>query len=101
MYGEFAYDGKIAYIVEIEQDSSWGPSTWIFFTSEDTAAYDKNDMKDIIEYYIENDLTYTALTEHVLKTYSLSFEQKEHKNGDIDDDAIERWCESVLKKIIN
>lgn len=101
IFGEFAYDKKVAYIVEIEQDKSWGPSTWVFHTSEDTASYEKNDMKDIIEHYIDNDLTYLALEEHVLNAYSLSFARKEHKNGDIDDDTIERWCESVLKKIIH
>jgi len=58
LFGEFAYDQKAAYIVEIEQDSSWGPSTWIFFTSEDTEQYTEDEMQKISEYYIENDLTY-------------------------------------------
>jgi hypothetical protein len=100
LFGELAYDQKSVYIVEIEQDESWGPSTWIFFTSEDTVQYTEDDMQEIIEYYIENDLLYKDLTKYVLEKYSLSFDQKEHKKGDVDDDSIERWCESVLKKII-
>jgi len=100
LFGELAYDQKSVYIVEIEQDESWGPSTWIFFTSEDTVQYTENDMQKIIEHYIENDLLYKDLTKYVLEKYSLSFDQKEHKKGDVDDDSIERWCESVLKKIL-
>ena len=99
LFGEFAYDQKSVYIVEIEQDSSWGPSTWIFYTTEDTESYTKDDMQDIIKHYIENDLLYKDLTKYVLDNYALSFEQKEHKKGDIDDDCIERWCESVLRKV--
>ncbi len=101
LFGELAYDQKAVYIVEIEQDSSWGPSTWIFYTSEDTTQYAESDMQEIIEHYIEDDLSYKDLTEYVLKNYSLYFEQKEHKKGDVDDDSIERWCESVLKKVTN
>jgi hypothetical protein len=56
-------------------------------------------MQGIIEYYIEKDLSYEGLTNYVAENYALSFEQKEHKKGDVDDDSIERWCESVLKKI--
>jgi hypothetical protein len=100
LFGELAYDQKAVYIVEIEQDKSWGPSTWIFFTSEDTVQYTENDMQGIIEHYIEKDLSYEGLTKYVAENYALSFEQKEHKKGDVDDDSIERWCESVLKKII-
>jgi len=100
LFGELTYDQKAVYIVEIEQDKSWGPSTWIFFTSEDTVQYTENDMQGIIEHYIEEDLSYTDLAEHVAENYALSFEQKEHKKGDVDDDSIERWCESVLKKLV-
>ena len=100
LFAEFAYNQKTVYIVEIEQDSSWGPSTWIFFTSEDTRTYAEDDMKDIIEYYIEDDLTYNELAEYVSDNYSLTFAQKEHKKGDVDDDSIERWGESVLKKFV-
>jgi hypothetical protein len=99
LFGELAYDQKAVYIVEIEQDNSWGPSTWIFYTSEDTQQYTEDDMQKTIEHYIENDLLYKDLTKYVLEKYSLSFDQKEHKKGDVDDDSIERWCESVLKKI--
>jgi hypothetical protein len=101
LFGELAYDQKTVYIVEIEQDSSWGPSTWIFYTSEDTKSYTEDDMQEIIEHYIENDLLYKGLAKFVLEKYSLAFDQKEHKKGDVDDDSIERWCESVLKKIIS
>jgi hypothetical protein len=102
LFGEFAYGQKAAYIVEIEQDSSWGPSTWIFFTDEDTMQYTEDDMQEIIEYYIgEDNISYIQLSKYVLENYSLSFERKEHKNGDVDDDSIERWCEGVLKKIID
>lgn len=100
LFGELAYDQKAVYIVEIEQNSSWGPSTWIFFTSEDTMQYTENDMKEIIEHYVEEDLLYIDLAKYVLEKYSLLFDQKEHKKGDVDDDSIERWCESVLKKVI-
>jgi len=100
LFGELAYDQKAAYIVEIEQDGSWGPSTWIFFTSEDTEPYTEDDIQEIIEHYIEEDLPYKDLAKYVEKNYSLSFEQKEHKNSDVDDDSIENWCESILKKII-
>ena len=57
-------------------------------------------MKGIVEHYIEEDLLYKDLREYVSTTYNLSFEQKEHKKGDVDNDSIERWCESVLKKVI-
>ena len=101
LFGELTYNQKAVYIVEIEQDSSWGPSTWIFYTSEDTEPYTEDDMQDIIEHYIEDDLTYKKLTDYVADNYTLSFSQKEHKKGDVDDNSIERWCESVLKKIMN
>ena len=97
LFGELSYDQKAVYIVEIEQDDSWGPSTWIFYTDESTAPYNKQDMKHIIEYYIEDELTYKELAKYVLDEYSLSFVQERHKN--VDDDSIERWCESVLKKL--
>jgi len=99
LFGEISYNQKAVYIVEIEQDESWGPSTWIFSTSEDTQQYTEYDMKDIIEHYIEEDLLYKKLEDYVFREYSLSFDQKEHKKGDVDNDSIERWCESVLKKI--
>lgn len=100
LFGELAYDQKTVYIVEIEQDSSWGPSTWIFYTGEETKSYTASNMQEIIEHYIEEDLIYEDLAEYVSEQYFLSFDQKEHKKGDVDDDSIERWCESVLKKII-
>ncbi len=100
LFGELAYNEKAVYLVEIEQDESWGPSTWIFSTSEDTRQYTEDDMKGIVEHYIEEDLLYKDLREYVSTTYNLSFEQKEHKKGDVDNDSIERWCESVLKKVI-
>lgn len=100
LFGEISYNQKAVYIVEIEQDESWGPSTWIFSTSEDALQYTEDDMKDIIEYYIEEDLLYKKLENYVSNKYSLSFDQKEHKKGDVDDESIERWCESVLKKLI-
>lgn len=100
LFGEITYNQKIVYIVEIEQDHSWGPSTWIFHTEENTAQYTEIDMKEIIEHYIEKDLSYTGIAEYVLENYSLLFNQKEHKKGDVDDDSIERWCESVLKKVL-
>lgn len=100
LFGELAYNQKAVYIVEIEQDESWGPSTWIFSTSEDTQQYTEDDMRDIIEHYIVEDLLYKKLETYVSKKYFISFDQKEHKKGDVDDDSIERWCESVLKKVI-
>ncbi len=100
LFGELSYDQKAVYIVEIEQDSSWGPSTWIFSTSEDTNPYTASDMKEIIEHYIENELLYKDLTKYVLEEYELIFDKQDHKKGDVDDDSIERWCESVLKKIV-
>jgi len=100
LFGELSYDQKAVYIVEIEQDKSWGPSTWVFFTSEDAVQYTENDMQGIIEYYIEMDLSYEDLTKYAAENYALSFERKEHKKGDVDDDSIERWCESVLRKIL-
>ena len=100
LFGELTYDQKAVYIAEIEQDKSWGPSTWIFFTSENAVQYTEQDMQEIIEHYIEEDLSYTDLAAHVAENYALSFERKEHKKGDVDDESIERWCESVLKKVI-
>ena len=100
LFGELSYDQKAVYIVEIEQDSSWGPSTWIFYTSEDAEQYVATDMREIIEYYIASDkISYAVLAQYVLEKYSLIFDYQEHKKGDVDDDSIERWCEGVLKKI--
>jgi len=99
LFGELAYNQKAVYIVEIEQDESWGPSTWIFSTSENIEQYTKDDMKNIIEHYIEEDLLYKDLKQYIHDKYNLAFDQKEHKKGDVDDDSIERWCESILKKL--
>ncbi len=99
LFGILSYNKKMIYIVEIEQDLTWGPSTWIFFTDENTQQYSEDDMKKIIEHYIQKNLKYTKLTDYVKNNYSLSFAQKEHRNGDIDDDSVERWCESVLRKV--
>lgn len=101
LFGELTYNQKTVYIVEIEQDHSWGPSTWIFYVEEERKPYTANTMQEIIEYYIENDLLYKDLAMYVLKKYHLIFDQKEHKKGDVDDDSIERWGESVLKKCQN
>lgn len=101
LFGEITYNQKTVYIVEIEQDHSWGPSTWIFYTEEDREPYTANTIQHIIEYYIEKDLLYKDLAMYVLTEYHLIFDQKEHKKGDVDDDCIERWCESVLKKCQN
>jgi hypothetical protein len=100
LFGELSYNKKTIYIVEIEQDFTWGPSTWIFFTDENTQEYTEDNMKKIIEHYIQKNLKYTELAEYVKNDYLLYFAQKEHKNGDIDDDSIERWCESVLRKVL-
>lgn len=98
LFGQFMYDGKTVYIVEIEQDQSWTPSTWLFIGNIDLE-YNHIDMRDIIEHYIDNDMTYIKLTEYLLGKYQLYFVQKEHKKASIDDDSIERWCESILKKV--
>lgn len=100
LFGELSYNQKAVYIVEIEQDHSWGPSTWIFYAEEDREPDTANTMQEIIEYYIENDLLYKDLAMYVLKENHLIFDQKEHKKGDVDDESIERWCESVLKKVL-
>ena len=100
LFGELGYDGKTVYIVEIAQDESWGPSTWIFIDANNNGSYDSNTMHEIIKYYINGEqMTYEKLENHVQFKYNLIFKQQNHKNGDIDDITVERWCESILGKV--
>lgn len=95
------YGNKKAYIVEIEQDKSWGPSTWIFVDSDSNRLYSCDDLKELIEYYIEQDLTYDDFSFYTLENKKLIFDRKPHKKGNVDDISIERWCEGVLKKVLH
>ena len=100
LFGEFMYGKKKAYIVEIEQDKSWGPSTWIFIHSGSNRLYSGDDMKELIEYYIEKDLIYYDFFFYVLENKKLTFDKKPHKKGNVENISIERLCEGVSKKVL-
>ena len=100
LYGEFLYGEKQVYVAEIEQDVSWAPSTWIFIANSTIPHGCSDDIQDLIEYYIENDLTYKEFFTHVLKDKGFIFNYKEHKKGKVDDIGVSRWCEGILKKVL-
>lgn len=101
LFGEFLYGDKQVYITEIEQDLSWAPSTWIFVANCTTSHYSSDDIHDLIKFYIENDLTYIKFSDYAFKSKSLIFIHKDHKKGLVDELGVNRWCEGVLKKILN
>lgn len=101
LFGEFLYGKKQAYIVEIEQDDSWGPSTWIFIDHGSESLYTSDEMKELIEHYIEEDMTYVEFFFYVFKNKKLIFNRKTHKKGKVDDINIEQWCKGVLKKVLD
>jgi hypothetical protein len=100
LFGLLNYNNKDVYIVEIEQDKAWGPSTWMFIAEESTEIYTSDEMKDLIEYYIENEPTYKKFEEYVFNQYGLLFDHKDHKKGDVGDEEIEGWCELVIARIL-
>lgn len=58
-------------------------------------------MHDIINYFIETEkITYEQLGEYVMNTYTLKFIYHNHKNNEVDDIDIDRWCKNLLDKIL-
>ena len=100
LFGELNYNDRDVYMVEIEQDLSWGPSTWMFIAKESVETYTSNEIKDLIEYYIENEPTYKQFEEYVLNQYGLVFDHKDHKKGEVGDEEIEGWCELVIARTL-
>lgn len=100
LFGEFSYNRKNIYLVEIEHDYSWGPSTWLFISCDVQQEYSADTMQQLIEYFIiQEEITYEKFKKYVFDTYGLIFTGKEHKVKDIDEDAIDTWCEKVTGKV--
>ncbi len=98
---QISYAKKNVYFIEIEQDESWGPSTWILVDKSTISDYIHEDMRGFIERYIEEDTTYGRLKTYLKKQKGLYFEHKNHKKSKIDEIAIQKWCDEVLRKIRN
>jgi len=96
---DFLYGRAKVYIVEIEQDSSWQPSTWIFVDPIGHTKYSSVEMKELIECYLEENFTYKKLKEYVLKFKGLHFLSKNHQKEKKDEISIGKWCDGVLFKI--
>lgn len=99
LFGVVTYNDRDIYIVEIEQDKTWGSSTWMFI-SITINGYAADDMKNWIEYYIDEEISFRAFEEYVLGQYGVVFSNKDHKKGDVSDEEIESWCEGVLARIL-
>jgi len=93
---KFLYDNKCVYIIEIEHDT-WTPSTWFFISQE--CNIDEKEINNILEAFIQESLTYKSFTKYLAEKYSLKFIHHNHKKGDVDDIAIDSWCDNLLEKI--
>lgn len=100
LFATFAYDNKCVYVVDFEHDT-WTPSTWIFVYNDIYDKYDEEDIETILEKYIDDGLNYTNLLKYTLNNYGLEFIHHNHKKGDVDDVAIDSWCENLLEKVYN
>jgi len=100
LFAIFAYDNKCVYIVELEHDK-WGPSTWLFVSNNLDNEFTHDDMENILYKYIDDSLGYDKLAEHALNSLYLEFLHHNHKKGDIDDTAIDSWCDNLLEKVYN
>ncbi|UCM99809.1 Tn7-like element transposition protein TnsE [Sulfurimonas sp. SWIR-19] len=92
----FLYDNRCVYIVEIEHDT-WTPSTWFFISQE--CDIDEKEINNILEAFIQKSLNYTDFAKYLAEEYSLKFIHHNHKKGDVDDLAIDSWCDNLLEKI--
>ncbi|MDD2781919.1 hypothetical protein [Sulfuricurvum sp.] len=99
LFGELSYSGKSVYLVEIEHDFSWGPSTWLFISHDSSKEYTVETMQELIGSYIQNESTEEEFKKYALNNYGLLFTRKEHKIKDIDEEAIDGWCDKVTGKI--
>lgn len=99
LFSVLEYDEKLVYIVEIEHDTSWSPSTWLF-VSKDEVMGEADVFADILKEYITKTLTYEQLKIHCDEQYSLAFITHNHKKGEVDDIGIDSWCENLLGKIV-
>ena len=44
-------------------------------------------------------MSYNELSEYTLRTYGITLVNHNHKKGDVDDVAIDTWCDNLLDKI--
>ncbi len=100
LFSVFYYDELCVYLLEIQHDYSWTPSTWLFVSDSSEILYDAEDFKHLLETFIENKMTYSELTELANATYNLKFIPHKHRHED-DPEVIEKWCVSLLNKIFD
>lgn len=100
LFSIFAYDNRCVCLVEFEHDT-WAPSSWFFVSKDIDTEWTIETMNDIISHFIKTEnITYEQLGEYVMRTYTLKFIHHNHKNDEVDDIAIDRWCENLLDKIL-
>jgi len=99
--GTFLYDNKCIYIVEIEHDISWTPSSWFFIADDLNDNVNIEDINKILKTYIQESQSYKKFSRYLLESYSLKFIYHNHKKGDVDNIALDSWCDNLLEKIYN
>ncbi|PUE67300.1 hypothetical protein [Arcobacter lacus] len=98
LYGDFLYNNKYIFIIEIELDKSWqGISTWFFiYQNEEDFQLTETIVQDIISYYIGECKSYDDLREYVCMEYDLVMYKKAHVKKIEEEYLLYHWVDDVL-----
>ena len=98
IYGDFLYNNRYIFIIEIELDKSWqGISTWFFiYENEEDFQLTETILQDIISYYIGECKSYDDLKEYVCIEYDLVMYKKAHVKKLEEEYLLYHWVDDVL-----
>lgn len=98
LYGDFLYNNRYIFIIEIELDKSWqGISTWFFiYQNEEDFQLTETIVQDIISYYIGECKSYDDLREYVCMEYDLVMYKKAHVKKMEEEYLLYHWVDDVL-----
>ena len=98
LYGDFLYNNRYIFIIEIELDKSWqGISTWFFiYQNEEDFQLTETIVQDIISYYIGECKSYDDLREYVCMEYDLVMYKKAHVKKIEEEYLLYHWVDDVL-----
>lgn len=98
LYGDFLYNNRYIFIIEIELDKSWqGISTWFFiYENEENFQLTETIVQDIISYYIGECKSYNDLRKYVCMEYDLVMYKKAHVKKIEEEHLLYHWVDDVL-----
>jgi len=99
LFGVFVYDDKYVYVMEMEHDYSWAPSTWLFISKDLSNILDSSVLQEILETSIESEYRHDEIKKYAFDEHNLYFDHKVHRTGD-NSINVENWCDGILNKIL-